>query len=207
MGRARFGAAEFLDAAREIALERGPAAVTIGSITQRVKAPTGSFYHRFGSRDALLGQLWLATAVAFQEEYVAAIEAGDGLKAALHTPAWVRAHLSDARLLLLHHRDDFVHGDWPQALKQGAAAQAQRVDACYAKFARVTFGSADSEKIRLAQFVLADVPKAAVIPHLFRHEPPPPVVDELIRLSYFAVVKNSRVGRRRKARPGVGTLG
>ena len=31
-----------------------PAAVTIDSVTQRLKAPKGSFYYRFASRDALL---------------------------------------------------------------------------------------------------------------------------------------------------------
>jgi AcrR family transcriptional regulator len=200
VGRPQFDSAGFLGAARELALERGPTAVTIDAVTQRLRAPTGSFYHRFASRDALLGELWLATALAFQEEYIAAIETGDGLTAALHTPVWVRAHLDDARLLLLHHRDDFVQGDWPQALKRGVAAQARRVDACYAKFARDVFGGAGAEKIRLAQFVLADVPKAAVIPHLCRREAPPPVVDELIRLTYRAVVDALRFGTRKTAR-------
>jgi hypothetical protein len=35
----------------------------------------GSFYYRFASRDALLGELWLATALTFQEGFVQAIEA------------------------------------------------------------------------------------------------------------------------------------
>jgi hypothetical protein len=37
----------------------------------------------------------------FQQGVSAAINAGDGLRAALHTPAWVREHLEEARLLLL----------------------------------------------------------------------------------------------------------
>src|SRR5215813_10230848 len=96
MGRPRFDSAGFLAAARTLACERGPAAVTIDSVTQRLKAPKGSFYYRFASRDALLGELWLATVLAYQEGFVAAIEAGDGLAAALHTPAWARQHLDDA---------------------------------------------------------------------------------------------------------------
>ena len=74
-------------AARALSAERGPAAATVDAIIERLKAPKGSFYHRFASRDALLGELWLATALAFQEGFVAAIEAGDGLGAALHVPA------------------------------------------------------------------------------------------------------------------------
>src|SRR5271154_6935201 len=101
MGRAQFDHADFLAAARALCSERGPAAVTVDSITERLKAPKGSFYYRFASRDALLGELWLATVLAYQEGFVAAIEAGEGLRAALHTPAWARQHLDDARLLML----------------------------------------------------------------------------------------------------------
>jgi len=67
-----------------------------------VAQTSGSFYYRFPSRDVLLAELWLATALAFQQGFVAAIKAGDGLTAALHTPIWVRAHLDDARVFLLH---------------------------------------------------------------------------------------------------------
>src|SRR5579872_6322799 len=119
MGRALFDNAGFLAAARALACERGPGAVTVDSITQRMSAPKGSFYHRFASRDALLGELWLTTVLAYQQDFFAAIEAGDGLAAALHIPRWSRAHLDDARLLLLYSRHDFVQGDFPAPLKRG----------------------------------------------------------------------------------------
>src|SRR5882757_10353864 len=96
MARASFEYADFLIAARDLAAQGGPAAVTVLSVTERLGAPTGSFYYRFASRDVLLAELWLATALAFQHGFVAAIQAGDGLTAALHTPVWVRAHLDDA---------------------------------------------------------------------------------------------------------------
>src|SRR5260370_30281327 len=119
--RPAFGRAAFLTAARDLVAQNGPAAVTVSSVTERLGAPSGSFYYRFASRDVLLAELWLATALAFQQGFVAAIDAGDGLAAALHTPAWVRAHLDDPRLFLLHHRDDFVQGDWPKPLLSGVA--------------------------------------------------------------------------------------
>ena len=188
MGRALFENADFLTAARALACERGPAAVTVDSVTQRLKAPKGSFYYRFASRDALLGELWLATVLAYQEGFVAAIEAGDGLAAALHTPAWVRLNLDDARLLLLYSRHDFVQGDWPAALRRGVRDQAQRFEACLESFARQAFGRAGSAQLRRATFVLAEVPTAAVKTHLQRREPPPPLVDELITETYRAIV-------------------
>jgi AcrR family transcriptional regulator len=188
MGRAQFDHAGFLAAARELIDERGPVAVTIDSIVERVKAPKGSFYHRFASRDALLGELWLSTVLDFQEGFVAAIEAGDGLRAALHTPAWSRRRLDDARLLLLYSRHDFVHGDWPAPLARGVADQAARFESCLRTFARDVFGHAGPAQFRRAAFVLAEVPTAAVKSHLQRREPPPPLVDELIAETYHAIV-------------------
>ncbi len=205
MAHPAFDHADFLDAALALAAQHGPAGVTIAAITGRLNAPTGSFYHRFASRDALLGELWLKTVMAFQQGIDLALDAGDGLRAALHTPAWVREHLDEGCLLLLYHRDDdFVHGDWPQALRDGVAAHTQRARAGLEKFAHDTFGRAGDEEIRRAQFVLANVPVAAVRQHLQRREPPPPVVDDLIRVTYHAVVDSYRpVPRRVRARrPG-----
>src|SRR6202050_3412833 len=142
MGRAQFDQAGFLAAARALIGERGPQAVTVDSVTQRLKAPKGSFYYRFASRDALLGELWLETALAYQGGFVAVIPAGDALAAALHTPAWARRNLEDARLLLLYSRHDFVQGDWPESLKRGVAAQAERFEACLRTFARAALGGA-----------------------------------------------------------------
>ena len=192
MGHAKFSQDDFLAAALAIAAEQGPSAVTVGSISERLQSPTGSFYHRFASRDVLLGELWLRTVLEFQQGVRAAIDAGDGLRAALHTPAWVREHLDKARLLLLYHRDDFVHGEWPEQLREGAAALTQGVQTGSARYARLVFGRAGAEERRLAQFLLSEVPLAAVRQHLLRHEPPPPLVDDLIRLTYRAVVADYR---------------
>jgi AcrR family transcriptional regulator len=188
MGQPLFDNAGFLAAARVLACERGPSAVTVDSVVRRLRAPKGSFYHRFASRDALLGALWLKTVLAYQEGFVAAIEAGDGLAAALHTPAWARLHLDDARLLLLYSRHDFVQGEWPAALKRGVRDQAQRFESCLTSFARDTFGRAGAAQLRRAAFVLAEVPIAAVKSHLRDREPPPTLVDDLITKTYYAIV-------------------
>src|ERR1700688_4105494 len=191
MGRPLFDNAGFLAAARALACERGASAVTVDSVARRLKAPKGSFYHRFRSRDALLGELWLKTVLAYQEGFVAAIEAGDGLKAALHTPAWARRHLDDARLLMLYSRHDFVQGDWPGPLRRGVANQAERFEGCLRTFARGAFGGVGRAEMRRATFVLAEVPVAAIKAHLQRRERPPKLVDELIAKTYCAIVSAS----------------
>jgi AcrR family transcriptional regulator len=184
MGNARFLHKDFLAAARQIALDTSPAQVTVDSVVQRLKAPKGSFYHRFASRDLLLGELWVVTVLDYQKGFVAAIEAGDALGAALHMPAWVRSNLDDARLLLLYSRHDFVADKWPEPLVQAVREQAQRFESCIERIARQIWGGADKRSLRLAQFVLADAPLAAIRPHLQRRESPPPLVDEIIRRTY-----------------------
>jgi AcrR family transcriptional regulator len=201
MGHALFEHAHFLTAARELARESGPSHVTVASVTDRLKAPKGSFYYRFASRDLLLGELWLATALAFQEGFVAAINDGDGLAAALHMPAWVRLNLDDARLLLLYSRHDFVTGDWPTSLARGVADQARLFEACLGKFARQTWGSVNATSLGLSQFVLADAPLAAVRPHLQRRETPPALVDEIVTITYRSLTagrKTATAGLKRK---------
>src|ERR1700731_4165930 len=197
MGRAKFDEADFKGAALGVAAERGPLAVTVGSITERLKAPVGSFYHRFASRDLLLGELWLRTVLDFQQGITAALDAADGLRAALHTPNWVRGHLDEARLLLLYHRDDFVQGGWPPSLRDGVAAQTERMETGFARFARLVFGRAGPDELRRAQFLLAEMPVGAVRQHLHHREPPPPIVDELIRITYRAVIEDYYTRRSR----------
>lgn len=200
MGHAKFSQMDFLSAAQVIAAAQGPAAVTIASITARLGAPTGSFYHRFASRSVVLGELWLRTVVDFQEGVGAALDAGDGLRAALHTPAWVRAHPDNARLLLMYDRRDFVQGDWPEELRERVAEMTERMEAGSRQRARVIFGEDGREEVRLAQFLIAEVPVAAVRQHLVRREAPPPLVDRLIRTTYRAVVADYRA---RKRKPGL----
>jgi AcrR family transcriptional regulator len=194
MVRAVFREADFLDTALALAAERGPAAVTVSAITARLRAPTGSFYHRFVSRNALLGALWLRTVLDFQAGVSAALDAGDGLRAALHTPAWAREHLDEARLLLLYDRNDFVQGDWPEELRERVMDMTKRMEAGAARRAQVIFGHDGLEERQLAQFLIASLPVAAIRQYLVRRETPPPIVDRLISVTYRAVVADQLAG-------------
>ncbi len=164
--------------------------VTVDSVTRRMKAPKGSFYYRFPSRDALLGEVWLNSVLAYQAGFLAAIDAGDWLAAALHTPDWARKNLDEAALLLLYSREDFVQGAWPATLRKGVRDQAGRFEAGLKQFSRHMLGGVGTKQMRLATFVLAEVPVAAVKPHLKRRESPPTLVDALIRVTYRAVIDN-----------------
>jgi AcrR family transcriptional regulator len=200
VGRAKFDRSDFLAAALAIAAEHGPSAVTVASISERLRAPTGSFYHRFTSRNVLLGALWLRIVQNFSQGVTAAIDDGDGLRAALHTPSWVREHVEEGRLLLVYHREDFVPGEWPKELTDAVDEMAGRMKSGSLRAARVIFGCDGPDEVRLGQFLISEVPVAAVRQHLMRREPPPPIIDRMIQTTYRAVVadhrrKNRRLGR------------
>src|SRR5687768_1799772 len=93
----RFDVKQLLDAAVRLAAAAGPAAVTMSAVATEVGAPSGSVYHRFPGRTALLAEVWLRTVEGFQEGYFEAVEAGvdarrAGCSAARHVVAWSRAH-------------------------------------------------------------------------------------------------------------------
>jgi hypothetical protein len=89
---------------------------------------------------------------------------------------------------------DFVQSDWPTSLKRGVREQAERFKSCLESFARGVFGRTGPSQLRRATFVLAEVPIAAVKSHLEQREPPPPLVDELITRTFYAIVGGDESG-------------
>jgi AcrR family transcriptional regulator len=197
MGHPKFSHEDFLGAALTLIAERGVSGVTVASVSERVGSPIGSFYHRFASRDVLVGSLWLRAVLEFQTGISAALDAGDGLRAALHTPAWVRKHPDEARLLLLYDRKDFLQGEWPPELRERVAEMTQRIEAGSRRWARLIFGKEGRDEIRLAQFLISELPVAVVRQHLLRGEPPPQLIDRIIRATYRAVLADYRTRKTR----------
>ena len=190
MGRkARYDKEQFILGALKLLAKRGPAGVTINAVAEEIGAPIGSVYHRFVSRDVLLAELWLRVVESFQREFLSALEGGDGLEAALHTPRWVRKHPKEGRVLLLHRRDDFSRSEWPDDIKSQAANCAEELNAGIRSFVRKKFGRISKRNMERTVFVLIDVPHAAVRRYLEAGEVPPEIVDELIQDTYYAILK------------------
>lgn len=81
-----------------------------------------------------------------------------------------------------------MQGEWPGPLQQGVTDQTQRMEGCLKTFARQYFGRTRAPDIRRAQFVLLEVPVAAVKSHLQKGERPPALVDDLITRTFNAIV-------------------
>jgi len=206
----RFSEAQILSATAAIVAERGPGAATIGAISNMLKAPSGSIYHRFVSRDVLLGRLWLSKATFFQNRFAAALTepepAKAGLAAALSIPRAVRDDYAGARIMLLHGRDDFLDGDWPPDMAAEALRLKHQVDNVMNDIVRKLFGRVSAEAVQLANFAMIDVPLAAVRRHVANNEMPPRSVEDLIARTYAALIAPAhRYGRgRRTARRSSG---
>jgi AcrR family transcriptional regulator len=200
----KFSATQILDTAATLVAADGPGAATIGAISARLKAPSGSIYHRFASRDVLLGRLWLSKATFFQNRFAQALADADpakaGLEAALSLPRSARADFAGARIMLLHRRDDFLAGDWPADMAEEAARLKQQLDAAIKGIARRLFARVSAEALRLTTFAVLDVPFAAVHRHVAANEPPPLYVDDLIAEAYRALIPPARTGRSERGR-------
>ncbi|WP_138900003.1 TetR/AcrR family transcriptional regulator [Streptomyces albidochromogenes] len=165
----RYDTSLLLDAAVRLAAEGGPAAVTMAAVAKAVGAPSGSVYHRFPSRSALMAEVWLRTVERFQEGYVAVLTAsGDPGQAAVaasrHVVAWSRTHREETALLL-HGPEAFGRGAW-------SPEQAERADAGNRRlFGRIAALAAElgarhpaqTERVALA---LVDLPLALVRRHV-----------------------------------------
>lgn len=154
-----------LDVALTIAADRGPASVTIASVSAASGAPSGSLYHRFEDRAALLGQLWLRTTGAFQDGFLEALDSAPGadgcVAAATYVITWSRDHPAEARLLL-RGPDDFAAADWPPPTRRHAAADRRALTRALQARAN-ELGEPTLDRLLLA---IVDLPLAIVRRHL-----------------------------------------
>ena len=201
---AKFDEEQILAAAGRLIATHGPVGATIGAIGRAVGAPTGSIYHRFASRDVLLAEVWLRAATAFQgaffERLVGTGAWEAGLAAALYMAQRVREYPHEARLLLLHRREDFVDRGWPAKLRREAEDLGRQVETQLRAFSQRLCQRTDVQALRVVAYAVVEAPFAAVRRHVAANESPPPSVDELIRVTYAAAI--SLLGEPRSATTG-----
>jgi AcrR family transcriptional regulator len=168
MGRpASFDSDQLLDAAAALAAV-SPERVTMTAVAAAAGAPSGSLYHRFAGRPALLGELWVRTVSRFQAGFLAALAAADPVaarvNAAVHVIAWSREHPDEARLLL-RGAAACGEGEWPPELGAASATLAAELERALDELAARTPGRRQRNRELLA-FVAIDAPYATVRRHL-----------------------------------------
>src|SRR5262245_7563733 len=115
MGRGRpqlHSRGAILDATRDLVLQGGARAATVGAVCQASGAPKGSIYHRFASLDQLLAAMWIRAVKRSQETFIEALADPDPLSAAINAALsiseFAQRHPADARLLASLRREDLI---------------------------------------------------------------------------------------------------
>lgn len=172
-----------LDAAARLFATGGARSVTMAAVARSTGAPSGSVYHRFPDRLALLAALWLRSSGRFLAQYLRVVgsspEPGEAVAAAAWIVDWCRDNLAEAAVLQAGVRT-FEPDEWPQAtrteLAERTAAQNRSLQAIVGTVAARTGRPPDH-----VTFALIDLPLAVVRPHLLQGEPPPARATELVR--------------------------
>ena len=167
MGRpARHHVRSILDSAKQVSAAVGPQKLTIAAVADAAGAPIGSIYHRYASRDDILAALWLDLVEGFQARFLAHLEAGDpiaaGLAAVRFVCCWVRRHPTEARLMLLHRREDFAAERWAASHRRRAQQLAAHAETAMRAYASRLCGRAGTAELRHVRFALVDLPTAAL---------------------------------------------
>jgi AcrR family transcriptional regulator len=172
---ARFTLDELLDSAAALLAADGPAAVTMSAVARAAHAPSGSMYHRFPTRAALCGELWLRTEERFHAGVSAALATSKEpqtrcVAAARFTVQWCRDHPVEAQVLLTG-ADALDAADWPDDLTS-------RRKRLHRTLRRSLAGMpADLDRVNAA---VIDIPYAVVRRHLIMQQVIPASADAIV---------------------------
>ena len=193
---AKYDEDDILKAAATIAASQGPRAATITAIAHAIGAPSGSIYHRFHTRDELLGRLWLNKAAIFQDRWTTALDKPDaeeaGLAAALSLPRTVREDFKGARIMLLHRREDFLSSSWSTEMQSEAKRLREQVEDSLGQITRRLFGKNSVLARQISTFAVLDLPFSAVRRFVALGQVPPQTIDDLVTEAYWAVISRHR---------------
>lgn len=189
MGRPpRYAADELLDAAVRLAADTGPQAVSMTAVAAAAGVPSGSLYHRFASRPALLAALWLRTVERFQEGFLAATTADPpqvaAVAAARHVITWAREHPAESRVLR-YGASDFAEPEWPEAERERLANANAAVAAALRALADRLGPAMEFERLAIA---VVDLPYATIRRHTAAGRPLPPGVEEFVAGAVAAAI-------------------
>jgi AcrR family transcriptional regulator len=165
-----------LDAARDLLLEAGSWSATMEAVAQASGAPTGSLYHRFGSRDELIARLWVRAVHRSQATFIAALEREDpreaALGAALSIFDFCDEHPADAQLLVAFRWEDLIRSA-EGTLAEELAELNEPVRGAVIDLARRLYGRRSRAAIERTILAVFDLPYGAVRRHLIAGDPLP----------------------------------
>lgn len=190
---AKFTEDSIIDAAIEVAAHCGVAAVSISAIAGRAGAPTGSVYHRFESRGAILARAWLRVKADFRKTVACHWSEGNTWAAVAGFLQWCRDKPLYAKFLL--QCEDCPVFSEPLSAELNAALEAEQeaLDLCFRQcLAHVPQSQAGAdggtETEAVLRFTLFAAPTAMIKPYLLQDLNIPARIDDVLRASHNAVV-------------------
>ncbi|WP_019202464.1 TetR/AcrR family transcriptional regulator [Tsukamurella sp. 1534] len=176
MGRPRLHDPDgLLDAAVRLFARDGARGLTMAAVARESGSPSGSVYHAFPDRPALLAAVWLRTVRRFHDAYSEAFAAAETAADAIRSVRWIvercREDLGEA-LVLQAGPQAFGAESWSAAASaEWKELDAQREQSIAAIVARV---AADCGLPRAdVAFAMYELPLAVVRRHLLAGERPP----------------------------------
>jgi AcrR family transcriptional regulator len=184
-----------LDAARGVVLDAGLGAATIAAIADSSGAPVGSIYHRFGSVDDLLTEMWIRAVRRSQDTFAAAAEQADPIEAAVGAALSVYdfcvQHPADGRLLLSYRPEDLAGRRIDPKQRAELARLNEPVGAIVKDLARRIYGRASRQSLDRVLMAVFDVPHGAVRRPLTNGETLSPQRRDAVEAAVRAVLANA----------------
>jgi AcrR family transcriptional regulator len=192
-----------LDAARDLLLERGSPNATMEAIAEVSGAPTGSIYHRFGSRDELIGRLWIRAVYRSQASFLAAMEREDAKEAATAAAISIidfcEEHPEDAQLLVAFRRDDLIKAVPDGTLAAELDELNRPVERAVVQLARRLYGRRSRAALDRTLLAVFDLPYGATRRYLITRASLPPGLRADVANAVSAVVNEPLRNRRTPA--------
>ncbi len=120
-----------LTAMAEEVTNAGLGGASVSGVAARLGAPSGSIYHRFPTRQHLLGSLWVRTVRSFHDSIERTLDrptdpdlAGRVVNSVF---GWIEHDPVGAALLLRFRTEDLIDNDWPTEIRVDIATENQRL--------------------------------------------------------------------------------
>lgn len=165
-----------VDAAERMAVESGPAAVTVRALSDLTSVSNGAIYHAFGSRAGLMGRVWLRAAqrfLALQREAVDRVMAAgsthenaiEAVVAAADAPAEFAARqpVSGRFLLTVSRRELLGSSEIPDDVAEELRRLDQSLVELFVGLSRNVFGRADRVAVEVIRDCVVELPTALLL--------------------------------------------
>lgn len=183
-----------LDAAEDLAVRSGAAAVTIRAVAAATGVSNGAIYHTFTSRAELLGRTWIRAAGRFLDVQAELVEAqaehtdpADAVVAAADAPVvFTERYPASSALLFSVRRGDFLGAELPEQVR----GELDRLDRALVdllkQLATTMWGRADRQAVDTLTICVVDLPTAVL---LDRRRLADPVARTQLRAAVRAVLE------------------